>query len=347
MNSTNLTLPDLGWSHFFEAQLELGEVGVLQPVRVTEVQRGVALVVGVNGISQISTDKLEPLAVGDWLVLGEGLPRLLERSSAISRKAAGSAHAVQLIASNVTSMFIVSSCNADFNIARLERYLVLARHSGVVPVMVLTKADMCTDPLEFVDHARTLDPSLVIEVVDAHSATAFERLSPWCGRGETIVLAGTSGVGKSTLANLLCGTSQAVQDIREDDARGRHTTTARSMHRLLGGGWLIDTPGMRELKLAEVSDGIDAVFGDILELELSCRFRDCSHESEPGCAVQAAILAGDLEERRLESWRKLAREDRFHTETLAQTHARNKAFGKMHRVVKQRMKTGKGRLPSG
>ncbi len=341
MNSTSLTLPDLGWSHFFEAQLELGEIGVAQAVRVSEVQRGVATVIGAVGVSQISTDKLEPLVVGDWLLLGEGLPRLLERQSSISRKAAGTAQAVQLIAANVTTMFIVSSCNADFNIARLERYLVLARHSGVVPVMVLTKADMCVDPLEFVDQARTLDPSLVIEALDAHSASAFERLSPWCGRGETSVLAGTSGVGKSTLANLLCGISQEVQGIREDDARGRHTTTARSMHRLLGGGWLIDTPGMRELKLAEVSEGIDAVFGDILELALTCRFRNCEHVSEPGCAVQAAISAGSLEERRLDSWRKLAREDRFHTETLAQSHARNKAFGKMARKAGSYKAVGK------
>ena len=341
MNSTNLTLPDLGWSHFFEAQLAPNEIGRGQTVRVTEVQRGAASVVGVNGVSQISTDRLEPLAVGDWLVLGDELPRLLERSSAISRKAAGSAHTVQLIASNVTAMFIVSSCNADFNIARLERYLVLARHSGVVPVMVLTKADLCADPFDYVDQARTLDPSLVIEALDARSVTTFERLRPWCGRGETIVLAGTSGVGKSTLANLLCGISQEVQGIREDDARGRHTTTTRSMHRLLAGGWLIDTPGMRELKLADARDGIDAVFGDILELGAQCHFRNCSHESEPGCAVQAAIAGGSLAERRLESWRKLAREDRFHSETLAQSHARSKTFGKMHRKVGEHKELGK------
>jgi ribosome biogenesis GTPase / thiamine phosphate phosphatase len=341
MNSTNLTLPELGWSHFFKAQLELGEIGVGRPVRVSEVQRGLATVIGVDGVSQISTDKLDPLAVGDWLVLGEGLPRLLERSSVIQRKAAGTAHAVQVIAANVTTMVLVSSCNADFNVGRLERYLVLARQTGVVPLLVLTKADMCADPYEFVDQARKLDPTLVIETVDARSTVAFERLSSWCGKGETLVLAGTSGVGKSTLANLLCGISQEVQGIREDDARGRHTTTARSMHRLLGGGWLIDTPGMRELKLADVSEGIDAVFGDILELALECRFRDCGHESEPGCAVQAAIAEGVLEERRLESWRKLAREDRFHTETLAQSHARNKAFGKMHRKVGAHKELGK------
>ncbi len=347
MISTNPTLPDLGWSHFFEAQLVLGAIGVGQSVRVTEVQRGSASVLGVAGVSQISTDKLEPLVVGDWLLLGEGLPRLLERQSSISRKAAGSAHAVQLIAANVTAMFIVSSCNADFNIARLERYLVLARHSRVVPVLVLTKADMCVDPFDYVDQARTLDPSLVIEAVDAHSQTAFERLKPWCGRGETIVLAGTSGVGKSTLANLLCGISQDVQGIREDDARGRHTTTARSMHRLLGGGWLIDTPGMRELQLSAVAEGIGAVFGDILELGLQCRFRDCEHEAEPGCAVQAAVLSGDLEERRLESWRKLAREDRWNSQALAEGRAASPKFGKMHRVVKERMKVGKGRLSAG
>jgi ribosome biogenesis GTPase / thiamine phosphate phosphatase len=343
MNSASLTLPDLGWSNAFQAQLDLGEIGAAEPVRVTEVQRDRASVLGLGGAAVIATGKLPPLAVGDWVLMGHGErpPRLLDRLSAISRKSAGTAHSVQLIASNVTTIFIVSSCNADFNIGRLERYLVLARQSGVMPVLVLTKADECADPGLYRDQAQELDRTLVVETVDARSAEASGRLTPWCGRGETVVLAGSSGVGKSTLANLLAGTDLAVQGIREDDARGRHTTTARSMHRLLAGGWLIDTPGMRELKLAEAGEGIEAVFADILALAADCRFRNCSHEGEPGCAVQAAIVSGDLQERRLESWRKLAREDRFNTETLAEAHARNRAFGKMTRKVGAHKEMGK------
>lgn len=335
MNQPNLALPDLGWSHNFQSQLELDEIGVAEPVRITEVQRGRAVVLGVNGVASIASDKLEPLAVGDWLLLfpGDLRPRLLDRQSTISRKAAGTTHAVQLIASNVTTMFIVSSCNADFNIGRLERYLVLARQSGVVPVMILTKADLGAEPEAYVDQARTLDATLVVAALDARSEDAAARLAPWCGRGETVVLVGSSGVGKSTLANLLAGVEQHVQGIREDDARGRHTTTARSMHRLLGGGWLIDTPGIRELQLTDVADGIGAVFGDILELAAECHFRDCEHVAEPGCAVRVAVADGRLEERRLESWRKLAREDRGNSATLAQAQARNRAFGKMHRVI--------------
>ncbi len=345
MNLSNLTLPDLGWGHFFQSQLGLAEIGAAVPVRITEVQRGRAVVLGWDGVSSISSDKLEPLAVGDWLLLGEGPPRLLVRQSTISRKAAGTAHAVQLIATNVTTMFIVSSCNAEFNIGRLERYLVLARQCGVAPVMILTKADLGDEPQDYVDRARTLDGTLVVEALDARSQDAAERLAPWCGRGETVVLVGSSGVGKSTLANLLAGAEQHVQGIREDGARGRHTTTARSMHRLLGGGWLIDTPGIRELQLNDVAEGIEAVFGDILELATTCHFRDCEHEAELGCAVRAAVLDGSLTVRRLDSWRKLQREDRWNSQTLAEGRAASRRFGKMHRVGKERMKVGKGRLP--
>lgn len=338
MISDTFTLPELGWTNFFQAQLGEDEWTLARPARVVEVQRGLATLLTATGQALLPTQRTGPLAVGDWLLLdgGGGFLRLLDRQSAIGRKAAGTGQARQLIAANVTVMAIVSSCNADFNPGRLERYLVLARQSGVEPLVLLTKADLCDDPGHFAAQARSLDRGVVVETVDATDPATAGRLLPWTGRGQVMVLTGSSGVGKSTLANLLGQAGQVVQGIREDDAHGRHTTTARSMHRLAAGGWLIDTPGMRELALADVAEGIGEVFDDITALEASCRFRDCGHQGEPGCAVAAAIDAGELEPRRLASWLKLRREDRWNSETLAEAHARNRAFGRMHRQIKAR-----------
>ena len=189
---------------------------------------------------------------------------------------------------------------------------------------------------------RTLGAGLPVEAVNALDEASASRLAAWCGRGETVALAGSSGVGKSTLANALTGAELATRGIREDDARGRHTTTVRSLHRTLAGGWLIDTPGMRALRLADAAEGIAAVFDDIAALAGDCRFGDCGHGDEPGCAVQAAVAAGRLDPGRLARWRKLAREDARNTATLAEARARQRAQGRFFKSVKREIRRRKG-----
>jgi ribosome biogenesis GTPase len=211
-----------------------------------------------------------------------------------------------------------------------------------MPVVVLTKADACPDPAAFVDRVRALSAALPVEALNALDPAEVARLEAWCGPGETVALAGSSGVGKSTLTNALTGAGLATRGIREDDARGRHTTTVRSLNRTRAGGWLIDTPGMRALRLADVAEGIEAVFDDIASLARACRFGDCGHAGEPGCAVQAAVEAGALEPGRLARWLKLVREDARNSASLAEARARERAQGRFFRSVKREIKRRKG-----
>jgi ribosome biogenesis GTPase len=331
-------LAALGWSQHFTTQLETDDLRALVPARVLAVHRDgldVAAPRFQARVPQIDAEDDEDRAtVGDFVLVDPARrPRhLLERKSLFKRKAAGTGRRVQLIAANVDTLLVVSSCNQDFNVARLERYLALAREAGVVPVVVLTKADLAEDAGDYGGVAARLLPGLLVETLDARDPAAVARLAPWCGKGQTVALVGSSGVGKSTLVNTLTGSDgQAVAGIREDDAHGRHTTTGRSMHRLASGGWLIDTPGMRELQLADVGAGIGEVFADIEDLGRACRFADCRHESEPGCAVEAAIADGTLEPERLRRYRKLVDEDARNSATLHERRVRERAFGRMTR----------------
>jgi ribosome biogenesis GTPase / thiamine phosphate phosphatase len=235
-------------------------------------------------------------AVGDWVLTDASRHvRRLDRRSLLARRAAGSGAGEQLIAANVDTLFVTTSCNADFNPARIERYLALAAEAGTEAVIVLTKADLAAGDRNHARMAERLARGVVAVELDARDPGAAEQLAPWCKAGRTVALLGSSGVGKTTLANTLTGRQDDTAAIREDDAKGRHTTTFRALRPLSAGGWLIDTPGMRELRLADVADGIDAVFDDVTELAARCRFRDCAHEAEPGCAVRAAIEEGRLD----------------------------------------------------
>ncbi|MEE9387566.1 MAG: ribosome small subunit-dependent GTPase A [Paracoccaceae bacterium] len=348
MTSTDITLPDLGWTQFYQSQIESDEHDHLTPLRVTEVHRNALETTGVSGPARLpmTGDLVDHgVAVGDWIVTDTdtGQPlRVLGRKTLLKRRASGDEPSAQLIAANVDTLFIVSSCNADFNIARLERYLALAHQADIAPVLILTKADLSDDPTDYKRRAETALSGVPVQTVTAtHTATATQ-LEPWCSSGHTVALLGSSGVGKSTLINTLTNAATLTQDIREDDAKGRHTTTRRSMFRARSGGWVIDTPGMRSLRLADVADGVAMVFADVSGLAATCKFNDCAHETEPGCAIQAAIDAGDLNADRVSRWQKLQREDVRHSETLAQSRNRTRTLGKKYAGGKARLKAKRG-----
>ncbi len=342
---TIFTLSDLGWSAHFRARA--GDTDGA-PARVSSVARDrleALTSAGVVTLTLSGGQSTGDFAVGDWVLHDPASGRvltLLDRQTAIARRAAGRDARSQLIAANVDTLGIVSSCNADFNTARLERYLALAGASGCLPLVILTRADEASDPHSYRVRAERLSPLVTALTLDARDPAEIARLAPWCGAGQTLALVGSSGVGKTTLSNGLTGRGDDTQGIRQDDAKGRHTTTARSLHRTQAGGWLIDTPGMRELQLVGAAQGIDSVFADISDLAARCRFADCLHEAEPGCAVQAAIAGGRLDPDRLSRWRKLQREDARNSETIAEARARDRGFGRMVRDGKARGRHKRG-----
>ncbi len=338
----NLTLPQLGWKPFFSEQVSAEEGRGCQPVRVTSVHRGMVTILGEGIDYSISSNLPEPKGpedrptVGDWLLIdrdSRNLVRILDRTSLFKRPAPSDDRRLQLIAANVDTLFVVTSCNEDFNIARIERYLVLAREAGVRPIIVLTKTDLSLTPGQFFEAASALQAGLQVELVNGRDPESVARLAAYCGIGETVALVGSSGVGKSTLVNTLTGSdSIETQAVRESDGKGLHTTTVREMHRLGcgpgGGGWLVDTPGMRELQMSEVTSGVAEVFDDIVAITLQCRFTNCTHADEPGCAIQAAFKQGTLDPARFARWRKLASEDVVNTGIAAVRRARRGKTGR-------------------
>lgn len=255
-------------------------------------------------------------AVGDWVLLSarpnEGkatIHGILPRFSKFSRKVAGDTTEEQIVATNVNTVFLVAALNQDFNIRRLERYLLLTWESGANPVIVLTKADLCDDPETFIHDVEGVAFGVPIHVTSAKDLIGLEPLQSYLSEGQTVALLGSSGAGKSTLTNFLLGEEkQLVQEIRDEDGKGRHTTTHRELVVLPSGGMIIDTPGMRELQLWEADGGMSQSFSDVEELAEQCFFRDCKHENERECAVREAIESGALDEKRFQSYVKLQRE---------------------------------------
>ena len=342
---SGFSLDRLGWSAFYSQQLSLEDLSAGYPARVSNVQRS-----SITAICELGTlDVVVPprlasadaaIAVGDWLLIEHEAPRVLrvlERRSLIARMAAGLEQRTQAIAANLDTLFVVTSCNDDFNLSRLERYFTVAKHAQVEAVIVLTKADLCADSEIFVAQARSIARDLAVLALNATAQQEADALAPWLARGQTVAFVGSSGVGKSTLVNALIAREvQATSGIRADDAKGRHTTTSRQMFALPCGAWVIDTPGMRELKLGSMTDAVSAVFDDIETLARECRFRDCRHHDDAGCALQAAVASGRLDARRLESYRKLVRETERASQSVRERRAIERRWGRMHRVTWRR-----------
>lgn len=261
-------------------------------------------------------------AVGDWVGVTErpgetdrrvDIQVVLPRRTKFSRRAAGAEEIEQIVAANIDTVFLVSGLDLNFNPARLQRFLVAARESGAAPVVILNKADLHPDPLGVKHEIAPLIPGVPILVTSARRRSGLPALRAFARRGHTLAVIGSSGVGKSSLINRLVGEAEMpVGDVREKDSKGRHTTTRREIVVTSSGALIIDTPGMRELQLWGIEDGIDEAFADIAALATTCKFTNCSHTNEPGCAVRAAVAGGDLAAGRLATYAKLK------TESLAQ-----------------------------
>jgi ribosome biogenesis GTPase len=330
----------LGWDAEWDQAFAPFAAGGRRPARVVAVHKETAIVRDDGGQDRPATvsgrfryDALAASdypAVGDWVALeptsaGAGaddpaiiaavLPRraaFIRSAADASRRTAGNLADEQVIAANVDVAFLVAGLDGDFNLRRLERYLAVAWSSGVTPVVVLNKADIARDLEGRLVAVEAIAPGVPVVVLSALTGDHVADLTPHMGPGTTSVVLGSSGVGKSTLVNTLLGEQrQATSDIREDDSRGRHTTTHRELFAMPSGALLIDTPGIRSLEVAGADEGVETAFDDIAELATQCRFSDCGHGSEPGCAIRRAIDDATLDAGRLASYRKLERELAF------------------------------------
>jgi ribosome biogenesis GTPase len=318
-----VTIEQLGWGPAFaEPFQEYADAG-MAAARVVIEHRGAYVLQGdgeqwaeMSGrLRHLARSPLDRPGVGDWVAHSADpsaeraqIQAVLPRTSVIVRRAAGDETVEQVIAANVDVLYLVSSMNGDLNPQRMERYLTLAWESGASPVVVLTKADLCDDVEGALALVEAVTFGVPVHVTSAPTGEGFAAVRAHLGQNRTGAAVGSSGVGKSTLINHLLGDERLTTREIRADGRGRHTTTHRELVVLPGGGCIIDTPGMRELQLWDSAEGLERAFEDVEELAAECRFNDCRHETEPGCAVRAAIADGRLPEGRLESYRKLQRE---------------------------------------
>ena len=323
-----MSLIDWGWNGYFEAIWRDGARERAVPARVIAEGRGMWRVAGdfpecpaeAAGKLRLAAEQgADWPAVGDWVSAelqdagGAAIVReVLPRRSQFVRKMAGKKIAGQVIAANVNTVLLVSALDGDFNPRRVERYLAQCWESGAKPVIVLNKADACGEVREKLQEMESVSRGVPLCVLSARTGQGFDDLGKHLASGETVVLLGSSGVGKSTIVNRLLGRAvQEAREVRERDSRGRHTTSARQIFSLPGGALVMDTPGLREVQLWDAEEGIAAAFADLDALAQGCRFTNCRHSAEPGCEVLAAIRAGAVDRERLENWRKLRREMAF------------------------------------
>lgn len=350
-------LDSFGWSEHFSSYFSEVQHKGVDPGRVLSEHRGTVSVITETGetaarvsgrLRHEATRRSDLPAVGDWVALGrrdeDGLAlihNVLPRKSSFSRKAAGTRIEEQVVAANIDVVFLVMGLDGDFNPRRLERYLTVAWQSGALPVVVFNKVDVCCDLEAKLSSTRSITTGADIEVVSAKTDATLAPLERHLKVGQTAALLGSSGAGKSTIINRLAGSEiRKTGGIRATDDRGKHTTTARELVIMPSGALLIDTPGMRELHMWD-GDGLDSSFQDVVQVSRQCRFGDCSHTNEPGCAVLAAIGNGGLSEERLQSYRRLHREvahlaRKQDVQLQQQEKARWKAIHKRMRNVDKR-----------
>jgi ribosome biogenesis GTPase len=321
--TTDATLPgltELGFTPFFSAQLALLQSSELVPARIAADGPGAYTLLGCASPSGELAGKLRHAltpagypVTGDWVAVDTTttvgtIRHLLDRRTVLKRRAAGRAAVTQVVAANVDVFFIVTSANRDLNPRRLERYVAAVLDGGANPVIVVNKVDLVPDPAPLVARIGAIGRATPVVCVSAHAGIGLDELRTHVSTGTTIGLVGSSGVGKSTLVNRLLDREAITTGIVRDDGKGRHTTTRRELVVLPGGGVLLDTPGLRELGLVDDAGGLDAAFPELATFADSCRFRDCSHDGEPGCAVATAVARGDLDPNRLASYQRLQRE---------------------------------------
>ena len=352
-------LEDYGWDESFAASFAEHAAEGFEPGRVfLQHNRALMLYTAGGELAAETTGRLryhargaEDLpAVGDWVafrrVAEEGkakIHEILPRRSKFSRRAAGSETAEQIVAANVDTVFLVTGLDHDYNPRRVERYLIMAWESGADPVVVLNKADLVEEVEELRREIELVAPGVPVLSLSAKRGVGVEQLLPYVVPGRTVALMGSSGTGKSTITNRLLGSEvQRTQEVRVADARGRHTTTHRELFLLPGGGLVLDTPGMRELQLLVSERGLRETFEEIEETAARCRFTDCGHEGEPGCAVCEALEAGTLDPERYRSYRKMQAEMR-HTETLVDQRKAQDEKSRVKRVHRAFNKTPKRR----
>lgn len=323
-----MNLIDLGWNEFFIKEFDKYKNEGFKPARVAQEHKGLYIIFAEDGelkaeitgkLRYKSSSRADFPAVGDWVAVStfpeQGtavIHAVLGRQSSFSRKLAGLETDEQILAANISTVFLVSGLDNDFNIRRIERYLSAAWDSGASPVIILNKADLCADIDAAIQKVEEIAIGVPVHAISAAESKGLELISQYLKKGHTIALLGSSGVGKSTIINTLLGEQrQKTLAVRKGDNRGYHATTSRELIVLPEGGIFMDTPGLRLFKIWSGEEGLAQLFEDIEELILQCKFSDCKHESEPGCAVKKALADGSLDSKRYESYLKLQKEKKF------------------------------------
>ncbi|HJQ67693.1 MAG TPA: ribosome small subunit-dependent GTPase A [Blastocatellia bacterium] len=350
-------LKTLGWDSFFEKEFEPFKNEGYHVGRVALEHKGGYRLYTENGempaeitgrVRFEATGRADFPAVGDWVVISVQtaeekalIHAILPRKSKFSRKIAGSVTDEQLVATNIDTVFLIQSLDKNYNLRRLERYLVLALESGADPVIILSKSDLCETVEERRGEVEAIAPGVPVHALSPKLGQGLEQLNPYLGAGRTIAFLGMSGVGKSTLINRLVGRDvQKVAEVRAHDDRGKHTTRHRELVILPSGGLLVDTPGMRELQLWDVGEGLSDSFTDVERLAAECRFSNCTHRQEPDCAVREAIENGSLDPKRLENYLKMGKEleyleSRQDTKTQLKRKERDRKIMKEYNKIKR------------